>query len=183
MHSIRSDNGSNFVGAANELRKAWQEMDHKRIHDYLLEGRTDWINWKRNTPTASHMGGIWERQIRSVRNILLSLLMQHGHVLDDEMLSTLMCEAEAIINSRPLTVEALSDPTSCLPISPAQLLTQRSEVIIAPPGNFVPADLYCRRRWRRIQYLANHFGEDGVKSTWLRCKYGKNGKYLIVTSK
>ena len=157
VHSIRSDNGSNFVGADNELKKAISEMDHNRIHEYLLKGGTDWIIWKKNPPTASHMGGVWERQIRSIRAILESMLRKHGHMLDDEALRTLMVEAEAIINSRPLTVETLSDPTSCLPISAAQLLTQKSKVILAPPGEFVSADMYCRRRWRRVQYLANEF--------------------------
>ena len=34
--SLRSDNGTNFTGANNEFRKAYQEMDHSKIHDYLL---------------------------------------------------------------------------------------------------------------------------------------------------
>ena len=56
------------------------------------------------------MGGVWERQIRSVRNVLSVLLENNGNQLDDESLSTFMCEAEAIINSRPLTVDGLADP-------------------------------------------------------------------------
>ena len=32
---MRSDNGTNFVGAINELRKAFQEMDHNKISRYL----------------------------------------------------------------------------------------------------------------------------------------------------
>ena len=26
-----------------------------------------------------------------------------------------------------------------------------------PPGKFLRPDLYCRRRWRRVQYIANEF--------------------------
>ena len=51
---------------------------------------------------ASHMGGVWERQIRSVRNFLASPLESHGTHLDDESLRTFMVEAEAIVNCRPL---------------------------------------------------------------------------------
>ena len=32
---MRFDNGTNFVGAMNELRKAFQEMDHNQISQYL----------------------------------------------------------------------------------------------------------------------------------------------------
>ena len=28
---------------------------------------------------------------------------------------------------------------------------------LGPPGSFDKADLYCRRRWRRVQHLANEF--------------------------
>ena len=76
------------------------------------------IDFKFNVPSASHMGGVWERQIRTVRSVLSSLLQNNGSQLDDESLRTLMCETEAIINSRPLTVKDLSDPDSLQPLSP-----------------------------------------------------------------
>ena len=54
-----------------------------------------------HTLAASHHGGVWERCIRSVRKILNSVVRQQ--TLDDESLTTFMCEVENIINSRPLT--------------------------------------------------------------------------------
>lgn len=107
-------------------------------------------------------GGVWERQIRSARNVLSSLLQDNGKQLDDESLSTLMSEAEAIVNSRPLTVNQLADPDSSSPLTPNHLLTMKSKVVLAPPGAFQPADVYCRKRWRRVQHLANEF--------WIRWK-------------
>ena len=103
------------------------------------------------------MGGVWERQIRTVRSVLSSLLNNNGRQLDGESLRTLMCEAEAIVNSRPLTVTQISDPDSPSPLTPSQLLTMKSKVVLAPPGVFQPADVYCRKRWRRVQHLANEF--------------------------
>ena len=64
------------------------------------------------------MGGVWERQIRSDRSILLSLIQTHGRSLDQESLATLMAETEGILNSRPLATGNISDPTSSLPLSP-----------------------------------------------------------------
>jgi len=96
------------------------------------------------------MGGVWKRQIRSVRAVLTSLLRQHGHLLDDELFRTLMTEVEAVVNERPLTVDNLSDPLSPYPLTPNQLLTMKSKVVLPPAGVFEKPDLYCHRRWRRV---------------------------------
>ena len=99
VRSITSDNGTNFVGAHNELKKAFSEMNHQQIQHFLANTGADWLIWSRNVPAASHMGGVWERQIRSARSILASLLKNHGTCLKDESLHTLMTEVEAIVNS------------------------------------------------------------------------------------
>ena len=121
----RSEQGTNFVGALKELAEALGEMDQERIKAKLLEEQCDWFSFKMNVPAASHMGGVWERQIRTVRSVLSSLLNNNGRQLDDESLSTLTCEAEAIVNGRPLTVTQISDPDSPSPLTPNQLLTMK----------------------------------------------------------
>ena len=94
VQSIRSDNGTNFVGADNECKKAYNEMDHQKINNFLVSESCDWVRWKRNPPEASHMGGVWERQIRTVRSVLQSLLDQHSNSLNDESFRTLLAEVE-----------------------------------------------------------------------------------------
>ena len=84
IRSIYSDNGSNFIGAEQELKKVYMEMDNRKIQSFLLEHGGDWIRWHKNPPLASHMGGVWEWQICSARAILGSLLKTHGKCLDDE---------------------------------------------------------------------------------------------------
>ena len=70
------------------------------------------------------MGRVWERQIRSVRTTLTSLLKTHSNnSLNDESLRTLLIELEAIVNSRPWTTDLLSDVNSVIPLSPINLLT------------------------------------------------------------
>ena len=95
--------------------------------------------------------------IRSVRSVLHSLLNELGTQLDDEAFRTLMTETEHIINSRPLTVDNLSDPTPAEPLTPNHLLTGKSTVVLPPPGKFDSPDVYSRKRWRRVQYLVNQF--------------------------
>ena len=110
-----------------------------------------------NVPHASHMGGVWERMIRCARNALSALLLDHGDCLDDESLRTLLTESEAIVNSRPLTYVDTKCPDSPIPLSPIQILTLKTRVVMPPPSNFVREDLYLRRRWRRVQFLSNEF--------------------------
>ena len=57
---LRSDNGTNFIGASRELTCFFQETDHKKIDDFLEENGCDWMVWKRNLPLASNIGGVQE---------------------------------------------------------------------------------------------------------------------------
>ena len=93
-------------------------LDQESIKDFLVQNNCDYFQFKFNVPNASHMNDVVERQIRSVRNVLISLLSQHGSQLDDESLNTFMFEASTIVNSRPLSVDNLNDPMSFNPITP-----------------------------------------------------------------
>nr|XP_046230542.1 uncharacterized protein LOC124051127 [Scatophagus argus] len=154
VRQIRSDQGTNFVGAKNELEKGLMELDKERIATYLAGKQCDFLM---NVPEASHMGGIWERQIRTVRSVMSTVLAQAKGRLDDTSLRTFFYEAMSIVNSRPLTTDSISDPKSVEPLTPNHLLTMKSVVPLPPPGNFVREDLYARKRWRRVQYLSEQF--------------------------
>ena len=126
-------------------------MDQDHIKETLSK---QGIKWSFNPPTASNMGGVWERQKRSVRKILSGLLKEHSSRLDMDSFSTLLCEVEAIINARPLTVLSPDDPQ---PLAPVNILTGKSSIVLPPPGQFQREDVYLRKRWRQVQYLANLF--------------------------
>ena len=70
-----------------------------------------------------------------------------------------MKEVQAIVNSRPLALNDMSSPDSAEPLTPNHLLTMKSKVLMPPPGVFVREDIYLRKRWRRVQHLANVFRE------------------------
>ena len=103
------------------------------------------------------MGGVWERQIRFAHAILSSLLSTHRKSLDEESLLALVAETEGFLNSRPLTVETINDPTSDLPLAPSNILTMKSKVVMPPPWDFSRPDLYCWKRWCCVQHIANEF--------------------------
>ena len=154
---LRSDSGSNFVGASSEFKKAFAEMNQQKINDFMRASGGKWMLWKQNPPSASNMGGVWERQVRNARTILTSLLKTHDTSLNDRSLRTLLIEVEVIANSRPLTADLLVDVNSMMPLSPINLLTLKSRVVMPPPGVFTAPDIYCCKHWRRVQHISNEF--------------------------
>ena len=78
---MRCDRGTNFIGAEVELKKAIEEMDDQKIKAELLKESIDWI---KNPASASNFDGVWERQIRSIRNVMNGLIRGHGNRLDED---------------------------------------------------------------------------------------------------
>nr|XP_017207877.2 uncharacterized protein LOC103909204 [Danio rerio] len=177
VRQIRCDQGTNFVGASREFMSTLKTMDQGQIKKLGCE-------LIMNIPSASHMGGVWERQIRTVRNVLTPVLDQCPGALDSTSLRTLLYEVMAIVNSRPLTVEHLNDPLGPEPLTPNHILTMKSMIVEPPPGVFVKEDLYLRKRWRKVQYLVNNFWSRWRKEYLLnlqqRQKWNKNRRNVKV---
>lgn len=148
---IRSDRGTNFVGACKDL-KIPSNIDSKTVKTYLADRG---CTWSFNPPHASHFGGTWERMIGIARRILDSMFLQLKDKLTHEVLVTFMAEVAAIINARPL-VPVTTDPDESFILTPAALLTQKVNVVAAPAGEFGVADLY-KCQWRQVQHLSNTF--------------------------
>ncbi|XP_037393887.1 uncharacterized protein LOC119263246 [Pygocentrus nattereri] len=149
---IRSDCGTNFVGACKELQIDTVTSD-KEVQGYLSDNGCKWIF---NPPHSSHMGGSWERLIGLTRRILDSMLLKVGPAkLTHEVLTTFMAEVSAILNARPL-VPVSTDPDSPFILTPATLLTQKVGALPPPKGEFDKKDLYGKQ-WRQVQSLANTF--------------------------
>ena len=100
------------------------------------------------------MGEVWERRIRSGRSVLVTLLKIRGTSLNDESLCTFFAEVEAIVNTRPITSESLSDVHSPAPLCPVQLLTMK-QGLLCHPQESSRKKTYCRKHWRRVQHLAD----------------------------
>eukprot|EP00063_Salmo_salar_P064092 XP_014038927.1 PREDICTED: uncharacterized protein LOC106592141 [Salmo salar] len=154
--SIRTDNGTNFVGTHRELGEALKELDHNKIQNELLK---EGVTWSFNPPSGAHHGGVWERLIRLVKKILYSVLKEQ--VLDDEALQTALCEVEAIMNDRPITT-VTNDPNDLEPLTPNHLLHLKAKPVL-PPGLFQRSDLYSRRRWKQVQYITDLFWKRWIR--------------------
>ena len=102
-----SDRGTNFVGANRTLNEIFEAIDHEGIMNEFVTTET---TWHFNPPTAPHMGGSWERLVRTVKNNLLAICPAQR--LTDEILRNLLTEVENTINSRPLTHVPVDDESA-----------------------------------------------------------------------
>ena len=96
---LRSDAGSNFMKARNE---------GEEINDAVLQdARSKWEHegkiWDVNPPRASHFGGVWERMIGKIREIIKGYLLPMGNrLLNREEFITMLLHAALMINSTSL---------------------------------------------------------------------------------
>jgi hypothetical protein len=152
--NIFSDNGTNFVGANNELKSCVSELDQNHINDSLLSRG---IQWHFQPPSASHRGGVWERIIRSCRRLLNVLCNEQ--VLTDETLSTFMVEVERILNNRPI-VSVSSDSRDIETLTPNHLIMLKTNSGIDIADGFA---ICYRKCYHQANYLAGIFWH-----RWLR---------------
>lgn len=121
VKSIYSDNGTNFVGSSNELKTInWS--------DIIGHSELKRISWRFNPPTAAWWGGFWERVVRMLKELLRRNLGKS--CLHYEELYTVVCECEAILNSRPLTYLS-EDPSDLVPLTPSLFLQDQTEYCVA----------------------------------------------------
>jgi hypothetical protein len=153
---VWSDNGTNIVGARSELSKNLKMLDRNKV---ISEARRKEIEWHFNPPLASHHGGVWERMIRTIRRVLLALLQSNDRLVDD-VLSTVLCEVENIVNSRPIT-KCSDDPMDFNVLTPNHFLILRSNQAL-PWGTFHTGDTY-RKNWKHAQKLVSYFWKRWIK--------------------
>ncbi|XP_073954849.1 uncharacterized protein [Choristoneura fumiferana] len=91
---ILSDNGTSFVGANRQMCEFYSDG----VQDFAA---SKCIEWCFIPPAAPFMGGCWERLVKTVKSALLVTLKERSP--REELLHTLLLEAEALVNSRPLT--------------------------------------------------------------------------------
>ena len=175
---FRSDRGTNFVGAADDIGVHVVNVEEGPVKSHLKENTATWIF---NAPHASHMGGVWERAIGVARRILDSMLLKEGQKdLTHEVISTLMCEVCAIMNSRPVAVLD-SDPSDPLVLSPSMLLTQKQGDTATLTEGLSQKDMY-KSQWKHVQVLSDIFWkkwrEGYLQALQTRRKWNQNRKNL-----
>ncbi|KAF0029309.1 hypothetical protein F2P81_018414 [Scophthalmus maximus] len=148
-YKIFCDRRTNFQGGGRELHEAFAALG-PALREQLAAQQ---IHLKFNRPLASHFGGSWEREVKSVKTSLQVVLKDQ--TVPEEVLTTMMVEVEGILNSKPLGY-ATSDIADPDPITPNLLLMGRRDASL-PQAVYSNSDLLGRRRWKHSQVLADHF--------------------------
>ena len=132
------------------LREVIQGWNQAQIHDELHQRG---IQWSFNSPAASHMGGVWERLIHSVRRALLAL--SNERKMNEDQLRIFLSEAESIVNSSPLTPVTLV-VDSDLPLTPNHFLKLSASSGL-PPVVVGNGDCQPHRGGRFVQHVSDQF--------------------------
>ena len=169
-----SDNGTNFVGANEELRKLTCDS---KLKENLVQKKVKWIF---NPPNAPHFGGVYETMIKAAKRAILAIL-GNADITDEELLTT-FTEVESLLNSRPLTYQT-ANPEDNVPLTPNHFLQGQVGGMFAPEID-KEESYNPKKRWRRIQELTRHFWRrwmtEWVPSLSGRKKWFKERKNLQV---
>lgn len=144
-----SDQGTNFKGGERELQEAFRSL-HSTLQTQLAKHQ---IRFQFNPPSAPHFGGVWEREVRSVKAALYATIQ--SQTVPEEVLRTVLIEVEGILNSKPLGYVS-TDVADADPVTPNLLLMGRLDPSL-PQAVYAESELLSRRRWRHTQVLADQF--------------------------
>lgn len=150
--NLFSDNGTNFIGANNELQKLSQFLSFSAVE--ITNAVSDQgIVWHFIPPRSPHFGGLWEAGVKSVKYHLKRVISLTPLTYED--MYTVLIQIESILNSRPLT-PLTTDPNDLDILTPAHFLIGRSFSTIPDPD---VRDLSVSRlnRYQHLQQITRHF--------------------------
>lgn len=150
---IWSDQGRNFVGANKELMAAWKEanlvFEGVISNTLALEG----TQWHYIPAYSPNFGGLWEAGVKSVKHHLKRILTTN---LTYEEMTTVLCQIEACLNSRPLCPIDDKDPDCIEVLTPGHFLIGEAPIVVPSP-NFKNINMHCLSRWQYTQKLLGDF--------------------------
>ncbi|XP_011863638.1 PREDICTED: uncharacterized protein LOC105559728 [Vollenhovia emeryi] len=166
-----SDNGTTFVGADKELATAYRGA--LRDPNFLNSTASDGITWNFIPPSAPHFGGLWEAGVRSVKHHLRRVL--GSHTLSFEECSTLLCQIEACLNSRPIAPIS-DDPDDTRYLTPGHFLVG-STITVPPEPSVLNLAENRLSRWQIVRHITERFWKlwttDYVNTLQQRSKWRK----------
>ena len=148
---ILSDNHKTFL---LEMQQDPAVQDHLSVTN---------IRWKHQTPRFPWMGGHFERLVRTIKASLATAISRK--LLTLEEFSTIVKEAENIVNSRPLTYQ--SDNSRDSPLTPSQLAWGR-DLTLMPPllQHGDPLDEDYDAKATRAQYVVLSNALERFRKRW-----------------
>ncbi|XP_063989696.1 uncharacterized protein LOC135168980 [Diachasmimorpha longicaudata] len=184
---IYSDNGTNFVGANNELKEIHEFLMNEDQQQKILQFATlKEIRWHFIPAQSPNFGGLWESAVKSFKHHLKRIVT--NELLTFEEFNTLTIEIEAVLNSRPLT-SLSTDPNDPIALTPGHFLIGDSLTNLRAP-DFRETPKNRLSTWQHIQKLKQDFWARwhreyisglNVKSKWTLGEHQiKEGTIVII---
>lgn len=178
---IYSDNGTNFVGANNQLKELYALFNSDK-HKNLVErfSSEHHITWHFIPPIAPHFGGLWESTVKLFKHHFRRVV--GDSLFTFEELNTFTIEVEGILNSRPIT-SLSSDPNDMLVLTPAHYLIGKPLTTLTE-GNLSSVPANRLSTWQHITKVRQDFWArwnlEYLNELQKRHKWTKNGPELNV---
>uniref|UniRef100_A0A2S2NBR8 Integrase catalytic domain-containing protein n=1 Tax=Schizaphis graminum TaxID=13262 RepID=A0A2S2NBR8_SCHGA len=145
---VYSDCGTNFVGAARQLRTLVNHVDNQ---PRLI--KTFRCSWHFNPPSAPHFGGIWEAAVKSAKSLLIRSIGTQVTTLEE--FTTYLARVESVLNSRPLTPLS-TDPSDLECLTPGHFLIGQPLCAI-PTRDVIDVPLNRLSRWKLLHQCSQTF--------------------------
>ena len=180
LRRFTSDRGTNLVAANSILKKEMEKWNASLTIEMQKRG----IEWNFIPAGTPHYGGVYERVVGLFKRKLATAVA--GDILHVDTFNTIVIEAEAILNRRPLTALS-SESTETEPLTPAHILypatfSHSSASIIPETVGDDPSN--ARTSWRRAQSRINAFwnawSTEYLALLHSRCKWTKTKDDLAV---
>ena len=153
---LYSDNGPNFTGAKNELSKLYSWLrgatEDESIQHYLLSHYS--ITWHNSPPASPHFGGLWESAVHSMKKHLKRVMGNTRYSFEE--LTTLACQVEACLNSRPLLPITSHSQDGLVTLTASHFLLYNSPSSY-PEDPRLPARPDLLTKWKHCQAVIQHF--------------------------
>lgn len=180
VNRLYSDNGSNFIGTQTILEldsEAAIREYNEDVRKKLVEFNTKFVF---NPPAAPWFGGIWERNIGSMKHHLKRVIGDKK--LTYEEFSTVLVQIESCLNSRPLC--PISDnPEEFEALTPGHFLV--GEALTAPIESTLLATKENRlNRWELCTKMKQEFWDrwsgEYASQLQIRTKWTESRKNLEI---
>lgn len=149
--NILSDNGTNFVGADNQLKEI--DQNKNKWNTGTIEQAFN-VRWTFITPNAPHHGGLHEAAVKSVKSHLRAVIGAQN--LTFEEYATLLAQVEACVNSRPIAPLS-DDPNDLCALTPAHFLIGEPLVTLCEPRDLKETRVSYLKRWEMVQQMHQHW--------------------------
>ena len=151
---LYSDHGSNFIGARNELAELYHVLSlpttDQAVQQCLLQRH---ITWHHIPEKAPHFGGLWESSVKSAKHCIKKTV--GSTKLNFEELTTIACQIEGHLNSRPYLAQDSHDPEGEMPLTRGHFLIGRP--LESYPEEPQEPDLSLTKRWDLCKSIVQKF--------------------------